>query len=599
MKFSQVTRTLLIVGAAVGLMLVVACSSDEDETPVATATAAAAAQPTVQSATPAAAPTAAPTVDPSVRARAVPPLGSGEQPIYGGTFIIGEFRIEMFDMLAPRANGSTEMWLARNVFNGLVRVSLGDRQTIEGDWAESWTLSDDLAEYTFKIRDNLIDHEGDPVTAEDAWYQFFRNIERPAGIIAPAQACQRLFVKPLEDDGFEVIDPQTLVVRLKSPRAAFLQCMTVGFGMFGPMKYTKAIDDAGTYRDLNEDEIIGTGPFKVVQAQRDIRVDLERNEDFFRPGLPYLDGFTVLSIPEAATRVAAFRSGRIDRFGIFGGAPTKRDVDQLKSELGDKLAVAEVRGMGWAGLVINTESEPLGDNANLRRAIQLTLDRVEINNLSRDGIGFLSPAYFIGLEWIYPESHYLGLPGYNPDTKEQDIAEAKKLMEQEGFGPDNILSLKILSTSTGVGLRRAEAIASELKEIYMDVELLKLDGPSFSERQRSGDFQMFSADFGGLYFDPDAFNIDTYLPFDTGNRNFARWENDEFLGLFDQQAGLVNNDARAPLLRRMADIIYEDAYWIGLIRPTVLHTFRSNQRGWSPPITTVSNYTLESVWLAK
>lgn len=172
-------------------------------------------------------------------------------------------------------------------------------------------------------------------------------------------------------------------------------------------------------------------------------------------------------------------------------------------------------------------------------------------------------------------------------------------MEQEGFGPNNRLKLEMLSGTSGVGLRRPEAAASELKEIYMDIELIKLDGPSFTERRNNGKFEMFTSDFGGLYFDPDAFNIDTYLPFETGNRNYARWKNDEFLRLHEQQTVLNTNEERAPLLRRMAEIVYEDAYWIGLIRPTVLHTFRSNQRGWSPPITSVSNYSLENVWLAE
>ena len=89
-----------------------------------------------------------------------------------------------------------------NVWSTLLRVNPQDRVTIEGDLAESWTASPDGTECSFKIRQGVVDHEGNPYTVDDAQYQMFRFVERPNGVPTQKLTCIRNFVKPIEEGVF-------------------------------------------------------------------------------------------------------------------------------------------------------------------------------------------------------------------------------------------------------------------------------------------------------------------------------------------------------------------------------------------------------------
>ena len=78
-------------------------------------------------------------------------------------------------------------------------MCIRDSATIEGDLAESWTASPDGMEYSFKILPGVVDHEGNPFTADDAYYQMFRYVERPNDVPTQKQTCLRTFGKPIKE----------------------------------------------------------------------------------------------------------------------------------------------------------------------------------------------------------------------------------------------------------------------------------------------------------------------------------------------------------------------------------------------------------------
>ena len=230
--------------------------------------------------------------------------------------------------------------------------------------------------------------------------------------------------------------------------------------MITPDTYTRAIDESGTYRDLDftQGELAGAGPFKVVQQEADNLTRFERYDNFFREGLPYLDGYTVFAIPDANTRVAAFLAEQVDYLGMFGDAPTALDTQGIVNQLGeDAVGTPIVNANGWRGFPLNANGwrgfplnatrppfGPVGDpNADkLRRALQIAFDRNEFNQLVMDGIGQLSTPYFIGWNWIYtPEQWNTQYQGFDstPSVKAADIAEAQGIMESLGYATSNPL----------------------------------------------------------------------------------------------------------------------------------------------------------------
>ena len=492
-----------------------------------------------------------------------------------------------------------------NVWSTLIRVNPQDRVTIEGDLAESWTASPDGTEYSFELRTGVVDHEGNPYTVDDAQYQMFRYVERPNGVPTQKQTCIRTYVKPIEEGGAEVTGPDELTIRLHAPRAAFLPCLSGAFSAFVPSKYIKQIDLSGEYRDLDFDkgELVGTGPFEFVELELENSLRLRRFDSFFRDGLPYLDGINGFAIPDAATRVAAFRTGQIDAFPIFS-TPTKRDADQLEAELGDDVVFPIVPAPGYRGFQFNVHRPPFGPQDDprarkLRWAVQLAIDRDEFNTLAFDGLGHLSTPYFVGWDWIYSDEEWLEyFPGLDstPEVKQQHLAEAQEIMRTEGFGPDNMLETEYVCNFVQ---RECEVLVDQLKKIYIDVDLLVMDFPSLAVRRANEDYSLIAISKGMPFPDPDSYNISLFFSEEEGGSLYTGLPDSRWEELFEQQVGLSSQEERAPILREMAKIFYEDAVWIGVVRPGLLQGHRGNWRGYVPPPMHASNYTLESTWLAR
>ena len=238
MLSGKLARRLLAAGIAVGLLTVLACGSAEEAEPTATATA-----------TPL---PALPTVVAQPTATAEPTMApTGDEPQYGGRIGKSETQINIFDPHNSRAGYGLQLGMVGNLYSQLVRIPLDTRTGAEGDLAESWEISGDGSEYTFNLRQGVVDHEGNPLDADDIYANMLRYVERINGVSVRRQGCVRNYVAPIyEGDsmamaanpGAEVIDDNTILVRLVGPRAAFIPCMTGGFVVFHADTYITPID---------------------------------------------------------------------------------------------------------------------------------------------------------------------------------------------------------------------------------------------------------------------------------------------------------------------------------------------------------------------
>ena len=319
----SIVRRLTGALLAFSLLGVLACSGAEEATPTPSA-------PTVPSPTPTVPSIVAPTVAPPTATPTFAPgqvvaaptatntptaVPAGDQPKYGGVINIAGENAEYIDPFHIRSNWN---WFNfGNTWGQLIRIDPRDRVSLQGDLADSWELSGDGLTWKFHIREGIVDHEGDPFTAEDARWNIIRIKHKPNNVPGRRQGCMREFVSDILDDngnvvanpGAEVTGPNELTVRLVAPRGAFVGCVTSAFMQFQPSKYTMPIDTApgGEYRDLDfaKGEVIGTGPFKVVDLALENFVKTERHEAYYREGLPYLDGYNEFEILDPATRTAS------------------------------------------------------------------------------------------------------------------------------------------------------------------------------------------------------------------------------------------------------------------------------------------------------
>jgi len=147
--------------------------------------------------------------------------------------------------------------------------------------------------WTFPIRGDVKFQDGTTLTAYDVAASWNKIVDPPDGVLSPRKAYYYSMI-----DKVEATDPKNAVFRLKYATAAFLPAIADPYALI----YKKEILDRDTH--WYEKNIMGSGPFRFKEYQLGQSISGERNPDYYRPGLPYLDGFTGIFADKQATRVA-------------------------------------------------------------------------------------------------------------------------------------------------------------------------------------------------------------------------------------------------------------------------------------------------------
>ena len=224
-------------------------------------------------------------------------------------------------------------------------------------------------------------------------------------------------------DKVEAPDPSTVVFHLKFATDAFLPALADPFTFI----YKKEILDQDPR--WYEKNILGSGPFKFAEYETGQAIKGVRNPDYYRKGLPYLDGFTGIFAEKQAVRVDAIRSDRA-AMEFRGLPPSARD--ELVKALGDKLVVQESDWNCGSLVTPNHKKKPF-DDPRVRRALTLAIDRwhgapalSKIANVRTVG-GIVFPASPLAAT----KEELQQIAGFWPDI-EKSRAEAKRLLKEAG-----------------------------------------------------------------------------------------------------------------------------------------------------------------------
>ncbi len=288
---------------------------------------------------------------------------------------------------------------------------------IAGDLAESWTLSPDHRTYTFKIRKGVKFHDGSLLTSRDIKASYDKIIFPPPGVLSR----YKLFYHSVEK--VEIPDEYTVVFRLKYPTASFLS------GLASPWAFIYKADILAKDMHWYEKNVMGTGPFKLQEAVPGSHYAGTRNNDYFRKGLPYLDGFRATFITSTGARVAAVRGGRV-MTEFRGFSPTH--IEELVKAMGNKIQIMESH-LNTAMIVqFNTKKKPF-DDIRVRRALILAIDQwgaskvlSKITNVKYVG-GLLRP----DSEFAMTETELTRIPAFSRDM-ETNRKEARRLLREAG-----------------------------------------------------------------------------------------------------------------------------------------------------------------------
>src|SRR5271156_3062328 len=250
-----------------------------------------------------------------------------------------------------------------NAYNCFSRLTALDGQLqVQPDLAASWDAAEDLKPWTFHLRPGVKFHNGKPLDASDVGFTFKRILDKNVGSV--------LRVNFNIVTSIDVVDPLTVRFNLSIPYAD-LPAATAA--------YQAAIVSEGVVDKLATHPI-GTGPFRFVEYRPGDQLVIERNPDYFLPGVPKLDRVIIRIIPEFTTAVAALESGSVD--AVFDLPPEQ--VDNLKRSTGAH--TEEVVTGRWSGIIWNCEMKPF-DDTRVRRAFNKLVDNPALTDIATFGHG--------------------------------------------------------------------------------------------------------------------------------------------------------------------------------------------------------------------
>ncbi len=467
------------------------------------------------------------------------------------------------------------------VYNNLIVFDPHNYPAIIGDLAKSWTVSDDYLSYTFTLHEGVKFHDGSELTAQDVKASWDKIVSPPEGVISPRRSYYQMI------KSIEAPDRSTVVFRLHHPSPSFLTNLAAPANFIYAKKHLDS--DANYYKS----HTVGTGPFKLKNYVRGSLIELVRNPDYWKKGLPYLDGIKYFIIKDDSARAMAIRSGRVDVELRF---LTPGEADAIKAQLGDKVVVANIQSIGNFGVTINIDKKPF-DDERVRKALSLALDRNDmvktlapISNLELIG-GMMHP----DSKWSVSPEELEALPGFSRDSA-ANLREAKRLLAEAGY-PNGF---KTVLTNRNIKLPYIDLavyLISAWKKIGVEAEHKVEETATWSQSQVNRDFELIVDPYGSTTVgDPD----ELLSKFTTGSSsNYGRFSDPVVDGLFAQQTKEMNEQKRIQLVKEMDKRILEKAWRIQGPWTTRLEVRSVRMRNYEPQPSHWMNRRLEDVWLAE
>lgn len=402
------------------------------------------------------------------------------QPEYGGTFVqplIGEPTT-----LNPAiTTGTPELYTACKVFEGLTRLDK-DFQPVPG-LAESWEVNDDSTEFSFELHEGVTWHDGEPFTSGDvAWSLLEVSDEYGPRVEAPFDNIEEI----------ETPDDHTVVIRLSEPYGPFLNLLTCADSAILPQHiYGDGQDILNHPR--NTTDLVGTGPFRFVSWETGSHITLERNEDYWKEGLPYLDEIILQFMADAANRANALEAGEVDMSGQLGldynSFLRLRELPGFESHL-DANTPADIL------FFFNTRREPF-DDAAVRRALAQAIDREAINE--RAYFGLATPGKSaITSKLIYhnEDVDYMEMYPFDPETAAEELDAAGVTADADGSRGE--MTLAIEAGREGVQ-PAADIIRANFAEVGIDLTVETLERTTLLDKVfAEHDFDMFMTGYTTL-----------------------------------------------------------------------------------------------------
>ena len=436
------------------------------------------------------------------------------------------------DPTAGAASAIAEVSLY-NIFETLTKINSDSR--ITGLLAEGWTVSPDLKTYTFKLRQGIKFHNGEPFNSAAVKFSFERAVAKES-----VNKDKAVFANI---ERIDTPDAHTVVLNLKNGSVDLPFQLGQGTAIIVEPK------SAAT----NGTNPVGTGPFRLEAWNKGSNVVLTRWDGHRNAKDVKLRRVTIRFISDVAAQAAALLSGDVD---VFPRVAVQRSIKQFEGNKKFQVIIGGTRAKTI--MAINNKRKPL-DNVLVRRAILAAIDRKAVIEGAADGFGVPIGSFYVP-----------GAPGYVDTTAVNafDQAKARALLHQAGITPPLELTMKLPPVS--YARQGGEVIASQLAKVGINVKIENVEWA-----------QWMSGVYGQKAYDLTI--VSHVEPLDFGN--FARpnyywgYESKAFNDLWAKINATVKAEDRNKLMAEAQKMVAEEAVVAYLYQPTGITVANARVKG--------------------
>ncbi|MGK0266760.1 MAG: oligopeptide transport system substrate-binding protein [Maricaulis sp.] len=449
--------------------------------------------------------------------------GCGGAAVDNGTTLNRGNRIEPLSLDPDLAQISDERTIVADLFVGLYEPT-ADAQPVLA-LASGVEVSADGLVWTFSLREGAIWSDGAPITADDVVFGLRRPLDPLTGnqfaapllMIANAQEVYEGRA-PVDSLGVRAIDAQTVEVRLNYP-APYLPTVLMYYGQPIPRHTVEAFGD----RWVRPENMVTSGPYTLAEWRSNNYIHLVANPNFYDAAEVCLTDIYYFPTVNTAAAERRVRSGELDLNVDFSSSNTGFLMER-NPEL-----VRSVPGFVIRTIDFNVTSPPF-DNPDVRRALAMAIDR---RFLTQDVLGgFDAPAWRMVAAGIHGRLEGPGVD-YADEPMPARRAEARRLLESAGFGPDNPLVFELDYQPAASWPRIIPVIQQDWMTIapWVQVEVITGDSQIHYDAMRGGDFQVSTSGWTPDFNDPYGvlFQYETRA----GEINYSRWNDAAFDALTD------------------------------------------------------------------
>lgn len=416
--------------------------------------------------------------------------------------------------------------------------------------AVSHSVSDDGLTWTFDLRD-AVWSDGQPVTTDDFVFAFRRILDpatlaQYASLLYPIKNAQAVNEGAMEPDklGVRAIDEDTLEIELEYP-TPYLPSLLTHFTAYPVPRHI--VEEYGAAW-VQPENIEVNGPFKLEEWRTNDFIRLSKNDRFFDAENVCLNEIFYYPTNDNNAAVRRLRAGELHINAEFPG----QKIDELRQQLPGYVHVSPYLATVYYSYDL---TEPPFDDKRVRTALAMALDRdfmvEEILAAGQLPAGSIVPP---------------GIANYDGGAKvrwwdmslEERRVQARKLLQQAGYGPDNPLEFEYTHRNTSDNPRIAPVIQADWEAIadWVSVNITGVETQIHYDNLRAGNFEVADAAWAADFNDPINF---LYL-FQTsaGDMNYGDYSNPRFDSLIRQSNNELDLERRAALLERAEQILLDD-----------------------------------------